>query len=125
MNRRRFCLLEGGSQEHISLITIMFSFNEFAFTVQVKHKKRNSTQILGFILICLYFTTGHFHTCVLCKEYSLFPFNSWLSFQRLCRLLRGYHFHFVDSSHASNNSVIPVPSWHVCLFWSPRRRQPL
>ena len=31
---------------------------------------------------------------------------------------------FVDSNHASNNSVISVPSWHVCLFWSPRRRQP-
>jgi len=41
---------QGGSQEHISLIT-MFCFNEFAFTVQVKHKI-NSIQILGFILIC-------------------------------------------------------------------------
>ena len=51
----------------------MFCFNEFAFTVQVKHKI-NSIQILGFILICLFFTTGHFHTCILCKEYSLFPF---------------------------------------------------
>ena len=42
----------------------VFCFNEFAFTVQVKHKI-NSTLILGFILICLYFTTGHFHTCTL------------------------------------------------------------
>jgi len=55
---------QAGSQENISLITIMFCFNEFAFTVQVKHKL-NSTQISGFILICLYFTTGHFHTCTL------------------------------------------------------------
>jgi len=31
----------------------------------------NSTQILHFILTCLSFTTGHFHTCVLCKECSL------------------------------------------------------
>jgi len=38
----------------------MFCFNEFAFTVQVKHEII-STQILGFILLCLYFTTGHFH----------------------------------------------------------------
>jgi len=38
----------------------MFCFNEFTFTIQVKHKM-NSTHILGFILICLYFTTGHFH----------------------------------------------------------------
>jgi len=35
MNRRRFCLQKSGSQEHISLITIMFCFNEFTFTVQV------------------------------------------------------------------------------------------
>ena len=34
MNRRRFCLQKGGNQEHISLITIMFCFHEFAFTVQ-------------------------------------------------------------------------------------------
>jgi len=64
MNRRRFCLQKGGSQEHICLITIMFCFNEFAFTVQVIHKI-NCIQILVFILICLYFTTGHFHTCTL------------------------------------------------------------
>ena len=44
----------------------MFCFNEFAFTVQFKHKI-NSTEILGFILICFYFTTGHFHTCALQK----------------------------------------------------------
>ena len=41
---RRFCLQKGGSQEHISLITIMFCFNEFASTVQVNHKI-NSIQI--------------------------------------------------------------------------------
>jgi len=52
----------------------MFCFNKFEFTVQVKHKI-NSTQILGLILICSYFTTGHFHTCVLCKECSRYlPF---------------------------------------------------
>jgi len=42
----------------------MFCFNELAFTVQVKHKI-NSIRILGFVLICLYFTTSHFHTCTL------------------------------------------------------------
>ena len=74
----------------------MFCFNEFALIVQVKHKI-NSTEILGFILICLYFTTGHFHTCVLCKESSLFPFNSWLSFQQMNRLLiRDIYLLFVD-----------------------------
>jgi len=49
MNRRRFGLQKGGSQEHISLLTIMFRFNKIAFTVQVKHKI-NNTEILGFIL---------------------------------------------------------------------------
>ena len=59
----------------ISLITsgLMFCFNEFAFTAQVK-QKINSIQILGFILIYLYFTTGHFLACVLCKECSQFSF---------------------------------------------------
>jgi len=47
--------------------------------------------------------------------YMYFPFYSWLSFQRLCHLLWGYHYHFVDSSCGSNNSVISVPSWHVWL----------
>jgi len=31
------------------------------------------------------------------KNVAYFPFNSWLSFQPLFRLLWGYHFHFVDS----------------------------
>jgi len=108
-----------------SLITIMFCFNEFAFTVQVKHKI-SSTQILGFILMCLYFTTGYsISTRVyLAQNVVYFPSNFWLSFKRLCRLLWGYHFHFVDSNHVPNNSGIFVPSWHVCLFWCPRRRRP-
>jgi len=42
--------------------------------------------------------------------------------KNLCTIW-GYHFYFVDSNQASSNSVIPVSSWHVCLFWSPRRRQ--
>jgi len=58
------------------------------------------------------------------KNAAYLPFNSWFSLQRLCRLLWGYHVYFVDSNHAPNNSVIPVTSWHVCLFWSARRRQP-
>jgi len=93
MNRRRFCLQKGGSQEHISFITIKVLFNEFAFTIQVKHKI-NSMQIVGF-----YFDMFVFYDwpCVLCKNVAYFPFYSWLSFQRLCPLLWGYHFHFVDS----------------------------
>ena len=86
----------------------MFYFNEFAFTVQVKRKiNRPSIQILGFILICLYFTTGRFHTCVLCKECSLFAF-SWLSFQRLCRLLWG-----LQSVDNTLQSAVPLERYPV------------
>ena len=60
-----------------------------AFTIHVKHKI-NSIQILGFILMCLYFTTGHFHTCTLQRMYPISLSNSWLSFQWLCRLLWGF-----------------------------------
>ena len=95
MNSRRFCLQKGDSQEHISLITIMF-FNEFAFTVQVKHKI-NRIQILGFILICFILWLVISTHVYFAKNVAYFSFNSWLSFQRLCRLIWGYHFHFVDS----------------------------
>ena len=70
---------QGGSQVHISLIAIMFCFNEFAFTVQVKHKI-NSILILGFILICLYFTTAISTHVYFAKNVAYFPSNSWLSF---------------------------------------------
>jgi len=122
MNRRRFCLQKGGSQEHISLITVMFCFNEFAFTVRVKHKI-NSIRILDFILICLYFTTGHFHTCVLFIECSLFPLKLLAQFSATVSSFMVISFSLCRQHRASNNSVIPVTSWHVCLFWSPRRRQ--
>ena len=35
----------------------------------------------------------------------------------------GISFSFCHCNRGSNNSVISVPSWHVCLFWSSRRRQ--
>ena len=56
MNRRRFSLQKGGSQEHISLITIMFCFNKFALRLVI------STHV--------YFA----------KNIAYFLFNSWLSF---------------------------------------------
>ena len=74
--KRFSCILEAPYIIHIYIPIkndTVFCFNEFAFTVQVKHNINNK-QIIGFILICLYFTTGHFHTCLLCNECSLFPF---------------------------------------------------
>jgi len=63
LNVDMFLLFEkGGVDErepkNISLITILFCFfNEFAFTVNHKMNRTglDSTQILGFVLICLYF----------------------------------------------------------------------
>ena len=70
----------------------MFCFNEFAFTVQVKHKKELVHKFLA--LICyvrvLRLAISTPHTCrPTLKNVAYFPFNSWLSFQRLCRLLWG------------------------------------
>ena len=99
MNRGRFCLQKAGSQEHISLITIMFCFNEFAFTVQVRHKI-NSIQIIGFIFyVCILRPAKKwpFPHVYFAKNVAYFPFNSWLSFQWLCRLSWGYHFHFAEN----------------------------
>jgi len=68
----------------------MFCFNEFAFTVQVKHKI-NNIQILGFILICCILRLAISTHLYFAKSVAYFPFNSWLTFQRLCRLLWGRH----------------------------------
>ena len=72
-----------------SLITTMFCFNKFTFIVQVKHKI-NSTQILGFIFwyvsILRLAISVHVYFA---ENVAYFHFNSWLSFQRLCRLLWG------------------------------------
>jgi len=76
---RDFCLQKGGSREHISLITIMILFNEFAFTVQVKHKI-NSIQILGFFwYVCILRLAISTHV-YFAKNVSYSPFNSWLNF---------------------------------------------
>jgi len=51
---------------------------------QIVHK------FLALFLICLSFTIGHFHTYFAKNAaYIIFPFNSWISFQRQCRLLWG------------------------------------
>ena len=60
----------------------MFCFNEFAFTVQAQHKI-NSTQILGFILICLYFAIA--------KTVAYFPLNSWVIFSGCLVFYGDYH----------------------------------
>ena len=61
----------------------MFCFNEFAFTVQVKHKINSRLiQILGFIFdnyVCilrLAISTRMYFA----KNVAYFPFNFWLSF---------------------------------------------
>jgi len=75
----------GGSQEHyfFNHYNVLFSINLHP----PSKSNTNSTQILGFILICLSFTTGHFHTHFAKNAaYIIFHFNFWLRFQRLCLL---------------------------------------
>jgi len=79
---------QGGSQ--VSLITITFCFfkNEFAFTVQVKHKSYINSWLHSSISV---FYDWPFPHVYFAKNEAdiIFPFNSRLSFQRLCRLLWG------------------------------------
>ena len=92
----------------------MFCFNEFAFTVEVKHKI-NSTQILGLILICLYFTTRHFHTCVLCKECSRYlPFLILGSVFSDCVVFYG------DKYMSDERQRMSGTNRPTALFWHPR-----
>ena len=53
--------------------------NDNAFIIQFKCT--DSNEILGFILICLSFTTGHFYTRALRNQNIIFHFNCWLRFQ--------------------------------------------
>ena len=52
-------------------------------------------------MICFSFTTGHFCACAKLQENIIFHFSSWLSFQRLCRLLRGFVQQSVNISTAT------------------------
>ena len=116
---RRFCIQKGCNQEHISLTTALFCFQRICIhrpsLTQIVHKFFSSFWYVYLLRLAI-------STCVLCKDYSrcYFPFNSWLSFQRLCRLLWGYHFHFVGCNRGSYDSMFPIPSWHswliLCLF---------
>ena len=94
------CLLRPMSRYRLLIIQPMWQprtyfFNHYIvlFSMNLHSPSKsntNSTQILVFILICLYFTTGHFHTYFAKNAaYIIIPFNSWFSFQQLCRLLWG------------------------------------
>ena len=45
-----------------------------AFPIDFAGRPYNTLTLPCERVICLYFTTGRFHTCVLWKERSLFPF---------------------------------------------------
>jgi len=46
-------------------------------------------KLLALFYIFLFYGRPFLHVCSL-EENIIFHFNSWLSFQRLCHLLRGY-----------------------------------
>ena len=67
--------------------TYLFNHYNVLFSWMCIHRlsqTQNSIQILGFILRLAIFTHVYF-----AKNVAYFPFNSWLSFQRLRRLLWG------------------------------------
>jgi len=56
--------------------------------------------------------------CVIWKKRIIFHFNSWLNFQRLCHLLRGYI--MVDAHqnlNGSHNLITPL-SGMICHPWT-------
>ena len=75
--------------------------HDFAYIIQFQHKGYLNSWLY---FISFSFTTRHFWMCVIWKKTYYFHFNSWLSFQRLCRLLLGYQFTFVISNPGSNTS---------------------
>ena len=74
---------QSDSQEHISLITN--SFNDFAFIAKFKHKHKLHKFLALFNVFLVRLAV--LHVCIIHETY-IFHFNSWLSFQRQCRLLR-------------------------------------
>jgi len=68
--------------------------------------KINSTQILGFILIMFVFCDWPFPHVYFAKNAAYFPFNSWLSFQRLCRLLWGFPTESNSESYGQELGVV-------------------
>jgi len=104
--------------------------------VSVKYKKRCTQKKTGsfflphgvlhkllalFWYVCLLQLAISMHVCLAQNAAnSIFPLILG-SFFSNCIVLHG-DIIFI-SNRSSNNSVISVPSWHVCLFWF-RKRQP-
>jgi len=67
----------------------MFSFNEFAFTVQIKEKINSRAYTNSWLYIDMFvFYDWPFPHVYFAKNAAYFPFNSWLSFQRLIIIIR-------------------------------------
>ena len=82
------------------------------------YRKRQELGLWNFHRAMLY------ATCVLnLQTVACLPFLILGSVFRHCVVFYGdIIFILSTASYASNKSVIPVTFWHVCLFWSPRRR---
>jgi len=68
------------------------------------------TEILGSVLYHSLLRPAIFVCVQSGRKLIIFHFNSWLSFQRLCRLLQGYQFNFVMSNAGSNTALLTLPS---------------
>jgi len=61
-------------------------FNVLLLMIFLHHPSNtSSTWLFGSKFILPFSTTDHFSMCVFSKEIQFFKFNSWLSFQQLCR----------------------------------------
>ena len=65
------------------------------------------TEIFGSILYLSLLRPAIF-ACVKSGRKLIFNFNSWLSFQRLCRLLQEYQFNFVMNNAGSNTVLLTL-----------------
>jgi len=67
---------------------IFFSILNYVCDIVVKRFTFAISHLLMSACISFSFMTGHFCMCVSGRKRIIFHFNSWLSFQRLYRLLR-------------------------------------
>jgi len=82
-------------QTHIALITVMFCFNEFAFTTQFKQYVSSWLYFYMFV----FYDWPHLHMCTLQHVHIIWLSNSWLSFKWLCRLLQWWLLQLQTGQH--------------------------
>ena len=76
------------------------------FMLELEYESKIIKKLLVIKEICSWLPLGLDGRKVCSQEH----FNSWLSFQRLCRFLQGYQFNFVMGNACSNTVLLTLPS---------------